>query len=70
VVAATDGCFTRREVPLRDTGADLDIVVLATPSCVLVDRGGAGVRAVVRATLQSAGFSNVRVIPLGNPARG
>ena len=67
MVAATDRCLTRGEVPLRNTGTDLDVVILATSTYVLVDRGGAGMRAVVRA---SAGVPNVRVVPLGNPARG
>jgi hypothetical protein len=70
VVAPAYGCFTRGEVPLRNAGADLDIVILATPVYALVDCGGAAVRAVVRAALQSAGVPNVRVVPLGNPARG
>lgn len=30
VVAPAYGCFTRGEVPLRNAGADLDIVILAT----------------------------------------
>lgn len=35
-MAPTYGCFTRGKVPLRDAGADLDVVVLATSVCVLV----------------------------------
>jgi hypothetical protein len=43
VVAAADGRFTRRQVPLRDAGADLDVVVLATPVFVLAAHRGASI---------------------------
>lgn len=44
VVAAANGRFTRRQVPLRDAGADLDVVVLATPVWVLAAHRGASIR--------------------------
>lgn len=70
MVAAADGRFSRGQVPLRDAGADLDVVVFASPMATSAAASrGIHTRRSGGDTAQRRAF-DIRVVPLCDPACG